>query len=81
MENFLAGLDPIVIYMVVGGLAFGESVSFLSFFLPGEVALVTAAALAGPVGTDPIVLGAVAATAAAAGGWCGYELGVASGLA
>ncbi|HSJ34157.1 MAG TPA: VTT domain-containing protein [Acidimicrobiia bacterium] len=75
MENFLAGLDPIVIYMVVGGLAFGESVSFLSFFLPGEVALVTAAALAGPVGTDPVVLGGVAVVAAAAGGWCGYELG------
>lgn len=81
METFLAGLDPLLIYLVVAGLAFGESVSFLSFFLPGEVALVTAAALAGPVGTDPIVLGAVAATAAAAGGWCGYELGVASGLA
>lgn len=75
METFLAGLDPLLIYLVVAGLAFGESVSFLSFFLPGEVALVTAAALAGPVGTDPIVLGAVAVTAAAAGGWCGYELG------
>jgi membrane-associated protein len=75
METFLAGLDPLLIYLVVAGLAFGESVSFLSFFLPGEVALVTAAALAGPVGTDPVMLGGVAVIAATAGGWCGYELG------
>lgn len=81
METFLAGLDPLLIYLVVAALAFGESVSFLSFFLPGEVALVTAAAVAGPVGTHPFLLGGVAIVAAMAGGWCGYELGLRFGPA
>lgn len=75
MESFLAGLDPALVYLVVAALAFGESVSFLSLLLPGEVALVAAAAVAGPVGVDPFLLGAVAVGAAALGGWCGYELG------
>jgi membrane-associated protein len=75
MEAFLASLDPWVVYLVVGVLAFGESAAFLGLILPGEVALVGAAAAASLIGIDPVVLGAIAAASATAGGLVGYEIG------
>lgn len=75
VEQFLLGLDPWLVYVVVALLAFGESVSFLSLVLPGEIALVAGAAIASLIGVDPVILGTVAVTAAAVGGACGYELG------
>ncbi len=75
MEQFLFGLDPWLIYFLVALLAFGESVSFISLLLPGEVALIAGAAVASLIGVDLLVLGSVAVVAAAAGGACGYELG------
>jgi membrane protein DedA with SNARE-associated domain len=75
MEAFLGSLDPWVVYLVVGVLAFGESAAFLGLVLPGEVALVGAAAIASAVGVDPLVLVAVAAASGATGGFVGYELG------
>lgn len=75
VEQFLLGLDPWLVYLVVGLLAFGESVSFISLVLPGEVALVAGAAIASLIGIDPLTLAAVAIIAAALGGVCGYELG------
>lgn len=75
MESFILSLDPWLIYVAVGLLAFGESVSFLSLVMPGEIALVGAAAVAPLVGVDPVLLGVVATGAAAAGGLAGYEIG------
>ena len=75
MESFLASLDPWVVYLVVGALTFGESAAFLGLILPGEVALVAAAAIASAMGVDPFVLGVVAAATASVGGLVGYEVG------
>lgn len=75
METFLAGLDPVWVYVVVGILTFGESAAFLGLLFPGEVGLVAAAALGTAVGVDPISLAAVAAVCATAGGLVGYRIG------
>ena len=75
MEGFLSSLDPWVVYLVVGTLAFGESAAFLGLILPGEVALVGAAAIASAIGVDPFILAVVAAAAASVGGLVGYEVG------
>lgn len=75
METFLVSMEPWVIYLVVGALAFGESAAFLGLILPGEVGLVAAAAVAAVVGVDPVVLAVVAASSASAGGLVGYEVG------
>lgn len=75
MEQFLASLDPLPVYLVVALLTFGESAAFLSLVLPGEIALVGAAALGVSAGVDPIVLAAVATVGAVAGGLLGYGIG------
>lgn len=75
MEEFLASLDPWMVYLLVGALAFGESAAFLGLVLPGEVALVGAAALGVSVGLDPVPLGLVAAVSASLGGIAGYAIG------
>lgn len=75
MEEFLASLDPLLIYGIVGLLTFGESAAFLSLVFPGEIALVAAAALGVSSGVDPVILGAVATLGALLGGLFGYGLG------
>lgn len=75
MEDFLASLDPLVIYSVVAVLTFGESAAFLSLLFPGEVALVAAAALGPSAGVDPLILGVVATLGALVGGLVGYGIG------
>jgi hypothetical protein len=69
MDTFLAALDPWLIYLVVGALTFGESAAFLGLLLPGEIALVGAAAVAMAVGVNPVTLAVVAAGCSALGGW------------
>lgn len=75
MEGFLQSLDPWLIYTVVAALTFGESAAFLSLVLPGEVGLVTAAALGNAAGVNPLVLAGVATMAALVGGVVGYMVG------
>lgn len=75
VENFIASLDPWLIYVVIGFLTFGESAAFLSLVFPGEVAVVAAAALGVSAGLDPIVLAGVAALGALVGGVFGYSMG------
>jgi membrane-associated protein len=75
VDNFIASLDPWLIYVVVGILTLGESAAFLSLVFPGEVALVAAAALGLSAGVDPLMLGGVAAVGAIAGGLVGYAIG------
>lgn len=75
MEEFLASLDPLVVYAIVALLTFGESAAFLSLLLPGEVALVTAAALGATSGVDPVLLAGIATAGALTGGLFGYAIG------
>lgn len=75
MEEFLASLDPWLIYGFIALMTFGESAAFLSLVFPGEVALVAAAALGVSAGVDPVILGAVATVGALLGGLVGYAIG------
>lgn len=75
MEEFLASLDPLIVYAIVALLTFGESAAFLSLVLPGEVALVTAAALGAASGVDPVLLAGIATVGALTGGMFGYAIG------
>lgn len=75
MEEFLASLDPLVVYTVVALLTFGESAAFLSLVLPGEVTLVAAAALGPTSGVDPVLLAGIATVGALTGGMLGYAIG------
>jgi membrane-associated protein len=75
VDTFIASLDPWLIYLVVGMLTLGESAAFLSLVFPGEVALVTAAALGMTAGVDPLMLGGVATVGALVGGLLGYAIG------
>ena len=75
MDGFLSTLDPGVVYLVVGLLAFGESAAFLGLVLPGEASLVAAAALAHTIGVDPFGMLLVAGVASGAGGLVGFEIG------
>jgi len=75
VESFLQSLDPWLIYAVIAALTFGESAAFLSLVLPGEVGLVTAAALGNAAGLNPVLLAGVAATGALVGGVVGYVIG------
>lgn len=75
MDAFLSSLDPWMVYWTVGLLAFGESAAFLGLVMPGEVALVAAAALASTMGIDPVLLALVAGVASTAGGLVGFEMG------
>ncbi|MEX2081903.1 MAG: DedA family protein, partial [Dehalococcoidia bacterium] len=66
---------PWLIYVVVGALTFGESAAFLSLVMPGEIALVAAAAVGVPAGVNPLLLVAVASFGALVGGIFGYAVG------
>lgn len=75
MGEFLASLDPLVVYTVVALFTFGESAAFLSLVLPGEVTLVAAAALGATSGVDPVLLAGIATVGALTGGMLGYAIG------
>jgi membrane-associated protein len=62
-------------YLVVGGLALGESAAFVGLVLPGETALLYGGVLAGRGNLSLPLLLVVAAVAAVAGDSIGYELG------
>ena len=64
------------LYLVAGGLAFGEAAVMLGLVLPGETALLVAgfAAYQGWIGLVPMI--AVAVGAAALGDTVGYEMGL-----
>ena len=62
-------------YLVVGGLALGESAAFVGLVLPGETALMYGGVLAGRGNLSLPLLLVVAAMAAVVGDSIGYELG------
>lgn len=75
VESFLTDFDPWLIYMAVFALTFGESAAFLSLVFPGEVGLVSAAAVGVVVGVDPFLLASVATLGAFSGGQVGFWMG------
>jgi membrane-associated protein len=75
VQEFLSSLDPWLIYLIVGLLTLGESAAFLSLVFPGEIALITAAAIGLSAGVDPILLAGVATVGAVVGGILGYAIG------
>lgn len=62
-------------YLVVGGLALGESAAFVGLVLPGETALLYGGVLAGRGNLSLPLLLVVASVAAVVGDSIGYELG------
>lgn len=76
----LNGLDAWAVYALLGLLVFGESAAVVALFLPGEIALLAAGAVAARGHASlPLVL-AVAIAAAICGHAAGYELGRRHGL-
>jgi membrane-associated protein len=75
VEAFLSSLDPLLVYLVVALLTFGESAAFLSLVFPGEVGLVAAAAVGTTAGVNPWLLAATATLGALLGGLLGYAIG------
>lgn len=78
--QMLAGVDGWVVYALLALLVFGESAGVVALFLPGELALMAAGAVAarGHVSL-PAVL-AIAVVGAVAGHAAGYEFGRRYGL-
>jgi len=74
VEQLFAAQGPWLIYLLVGLLTFGESAAFLGLLLPGEIALVAAAALAPARQLSWLVLFVLAVTGACLGGLVGYEV-------
>jgi membrane protein DedA with SNARE-associated domain len=71
----LAGIDGTVALILVGLLVAGESAALVGLFTPGEVALLTAGALAA-LGRLPLVTALIVTFAAAnVGGIAGYAIG------
>src|ERR1700692_1500076 len=61
---------------VVGVLAFGESLAFISLLLPAWAVLVAIGALIGPSGINFWPIWAAGAVGAALGDWLSYWVGV-----
>jgi membrane-associated protein len=71
----LTGIDGTVALILVGFLVAGESAALIGLFTPGEVALLTAGALAA-LGRLPLVVALIVTFAAAnVGGIAGYTIG------
>jgi membrane protein DedA with SNARE-associated domain len=66
---------------VVGALAFGESLAFISLLLPAWAVLVAIGALIGPSGINFWPIWAAGAVGAALGDWLSYWVGVKVGPA
>ena len=62
--------------LIVAGLAFGESLAFISLLLPATVILVAVGALIGATGIQFVPIMVSAALGAALGDWVSYWLGL-----
>ena len=75
----LLSVPPLLAYLLVGLLAFGESAAFVGFVLPGETALLFGGLLAAQGKVSLPVMMALGICAAVAGDSVGYQLGRALG--
>src|SRR3954468_21685704 len=73
--NALGDLDPTVIYLVIGVLAFLESAAFVGLLVPGESAVLVGGALAAHGDVNVVAMVAIVAVAAALGDSFSYEVG------
>lgn len=82
MSGALHGLltaPPLLVYVLVGLLVFGEAAVFAGFVLPGETAVVLGGVLASRQGIDLRVLIVLVVLCAVVGDSVGYEVGRAWG--
>ena len=78
MSHLLDGLltvPPLVAYLLIGLLVFGEAAVFIGFVLPGETAVVLGGVLASRHQIDLVVLCILVVVAAVVGDSVGYEVG------
>ena len=78
MSGVLHGLltaPPLLVYVLVGLLVFGEAAVFAGFVLPGETAVVLGGVIASRQGVDLRVLLVLVVVAAIIGDSVGYEVG------
>lgn len=78
MGGVLHGLlsaPPLLVYLVVGLLVFGEAAVFAGFVLPGETAAVLGGVIASRQGVDLRVLIVLVVLCAIVGDTVGYEIG------
>src|SRR3954451_16143786 len=71
----LGGLDPKVIYLVIGGLALLESAALVGLFVPGESAVLLGGVLAHEGRVNVLVMIIVVAIGATAGDSISFEVG------
>ena len=78
MSQVLDGLltvPPVVAYVLIGLLVFGEAAIFVGFVLPGETAVVLGGVLASRQQLDLLSLALLVVVAAIVGDSVGYEVG------
>lgn len=73
--NWLTGLPPGLVYVVVGLLVFGEAAVFLGFVLPGETAVLVGGFIASHGKINIVALCALVVVAAIVGDSVGYLVG------
>jgi len=71
----LLTVPPVVAYLVIGLLVFGEAAIFIGFVLPGETAVVLGGVLASRQKIDVVGLCVLVVVAAVAGDSVGFEVG------
>jgi len=75
LEQWLAGVPSWTVYLVSFGFVFAESALFAGFLVPGETALLVAAALAGLGHVNPVAVAVCGVAGAVLGDSVGYEIG------
>lgn len=75
LEQWLAGVPSWTVYLVSFGFVFAESALFAGFLVPGETALLVAAALAGLGHVNAVAVAACGVAGAIVGDSVGYEVG------
>jgi len=71
----LLTVPPVVAYLLIGLLVFGEAAIFIGFVLPGETAVVLGGVLASRQKIDVVALCVLVVVAAVAGDSVGFEVG------
>lgn len=73
--EWLQGLDPLVVYLVVGGFVFVEDALFVGFVVPGETAAILGGVIASQARVELWAMIAVVVMAALLGDTVGYGVG------
>jgi membrane protein DedA with SNARE-associated domain len=71
----IQSLPPVLAYLIIAGLVFGEAAAFIGFVLPGETAVVLGGFLASTGHLDLVALCPIVFVSAVVGDSVGYEVG------